>query len=160
VESCRACAAEMAELRESAAFMESQVLLAEPPPEIWQNVRARISYLQPPAPAPGFLGLLGMHRWAAAAATLTVIAAVGLGLWSYRRYEQTQQLNEYMNAYIQERESQRSGYRVPVLNVPFSPKTGQGATEPAVGRRGYDFNPFVQIDSTSYSNPFRTEAQR
>lgn len=159
-EACPSCAAELLALKDSAAFVEPRVHAVELRPEVWQGVRARISAMEAPAPGLGLLGFIEMHRRATAAAALIATVAVVIGLWDYVRYEQSQkQLDQYMNAYIQQREAQNVP-RAPALNVSTKQNPAHGAISPVVYRGGYDGNPFLQIDFIPDSNPFRVEAQR
>ena len=160
VAACRSCASELAALEDSAGFFGANLREVEPASEVWQDIRTRISVMEAPTPALGLLGFLELHRWAVAGAALIITAVVGISVWGYWRREQSdRQLREYMNAYIQQRESQNPG-RMSVPND-SSPQVKRDATaKPNPYRGDDDFNPFMQVDYTPYSNPFRAEAQR
>jgi anti-sigma factor RsiW len=150
LEACPGCRDEYSALVESATLIDSHAGVAQLRPEVWQNVRARISAMEAPVPGRGFLGFLELHRWTAAAAMLLVVAAVALGVWSYLRYEQSQkELQDYMNAYIQQRGAQDAGSTASVLKA----RDSQGPAVPRI----YGNNPFVQADETEPINLFRTE---
>jgi anti-sigma factor RsiW len=156
---CRSCSAELQAMKESAAFLDSRVRTVEPRPEMWQNVRARISVLEAPAPSDGLTGFIEMHRWATVAAGLIAAVALAAGAWEFISYEQSQkQLRQYMNAYVQERESRDAG----ASPGKFSPSTGAVPRSPIspVAFSGDDSNPFLKVDSIPDGNPFRAEAQR
>ncbi len=156
---CRSCAAELEALEEAAALMDSRVKMVEPRPEIWHNVHARISAMEVPAPGAGLLGFIEIHRWATVAVALIAAVVLTAGVWEFMLYEKSQnQLQHYMNAYIQERESRdMTASRPPGT----SPKAGAAPRSPItpVALSTEDSNPFLQIESIPDSNPFR-EAQR
>jgi anti-sigma factor RsiW len=159
LEACRKCAAELSELKESYAFVESNAVAAEIRPEMWQQVRSRIVVISPPDPAGTFHYLFYQNRWIAAAAALAATAVLAFGFWTYLRYEQSsKQLQNYMNAYIERREAARPR-RAPSLDASASRRAQSEAVAVPTDFPG-DGNPFVEVDSTPYSNPFNTEAQR
>lgn len=152
VRACAPCAAELDALKHSAMFLDS-VDVKELRPELWQNIEARISKMDPPVTNPGLFGLMEVHRWLTAGAVATM-AAVVFGVWGYVRYEQSQkQLERYMNTYIQEREAQRP------ISFPDMPSGQNPEFTPASMREG-DRNPFVEVQPIFYSNPFSAETQR
>jgi anti-sigma factor RsiW len=159
-ESCRSCAAELRALKDSAEFVESRVHTVELRPVVWQGIRGRISAMEAPEPTVGLIGFIEMHRWVIATTALAAVFALMIGFWSYMRYEQSQkQLDRYMNAYIQQRET-RNASITPVPKVTPEQEAAPGIISPLVYRGDYDGNPFLQIDSVPESNPFRMEAQR
>ena len=156
---CRTCSAELGELKESFSFVETHLAAAELRPEVWQQVRSRVATLTPPEPAGVLQELFQKHRWVTATAASAVTAALALGFWGYLRYEQSsRELRNYMNTYIEQREALRPP-EIRALDV-FSSQSSE--TNPVAVPTDFpgDRNPFVEVDSTPYSNPFRTEAQR
>jgi anti-sigma factor RsiW len=156
---CRKCAVELEEMKESFAFVESHMVAAELRPEVWQQVRSRVATIAPPEPAGALQELFQKYRWVTATAALMVTSALAFGFWGYLRYEQSsRELQKYMNTYIEQREALRPP-EIPVLDA-SSPQHVK--TNPVAVPTDFpgDRNPFVEVDSTLYSNPFRTEAQR
>jgi len=156
---CRKCSVELEGMKDSFAFVEAHLAAAELRPGVWQQVRSRVATIPPPEPAGAFQDLFQKHRWITATAALFATAAMAFGLWSYLRYEQSSRaLQKYMNAYIEQREA----LRPPENRLRDVSASQHLKTNPVVDPTDFpgDRNPFVEVDSTLYSNPFRTEAQR
>jgi len=120
-------------LQSVANMVTANIAEIEPRPEIWHNVRARLS-ARPSSPQRKSWPevLLGWQRLALATAA---VIALTVGIWGYFRYQNSQgELNEYMTRYIQFRELQEH----------------ENAVEPAR-------NPFSVVNFSPEENPFRAE---
>jgi len=151
---CEACREEYQSLELSARFVDSHLGEIEIRPQAWNSVRARISSMQATSPTPGLYQWLISNPWWGATATALVTLALTLGLWGYVRHQATQRdLMQYMSQYIQAREAQEQAAQVQVDS------TGKPASDFEVFHPEYVNNPFVTVESTTDTNPFRSEDQ-
>jgi hypothetical protein len=141
---CAACAEELQSLGKAAEYVESQIRELSPRPEMWRFVQARIS--AEPVRRSSFFGSLFMP-WRIAAATLAVIAALGLG---YTEYQQIQKKNleKFVSTYLRQRETQVRARAVVMKHAENSNVDNPFAD-----------NPFIEVNATPANNPFGTEDQ-
>ncbi len=147
---CRACAQEFQGLKASAVFVESHAPELELRPQVWHNVRARISTAPAPARLEGLLDLILGRRWLAAIATVALL--VTIGTWGYLRHQESQkQLSRYMAEYIQTREMQEQREHARSSQTPIT------VADAGNDRSESDNNPFVVVQFSPDENPFKSE---
>jgi len=152
LEECPPCQDELQALQGAAAFVESHARKVEPVPEIWNNLRARIAAMPPPAGRPGFFQFLVVNRWAAMAATLASTAVLALGLWGYLAHQASQKaIESYMNDYILMRSVTDRLYAVEMRQWRHL-RSEEGVPWTPVSE-----NPFVDQRPVSLANPFVSE---
>ena len=139
LETCKSCAQELRSLMEAALLVESHLPQLEPCSKTWNLVQAQI----PTHTKPYFFRLCVPSGWRAVTATSIVILALVFGLWGYIQHEKTQRdLEEYMSQYIRAREAQEQMQYLDQTDYEYNP---------------YAENPFAEVRSVSFSNPFRSE---
>ncbi len=147
---CTACAGELESLTESALLVESHATAVEVSPEIWRNVKARISQL--PAPAESWFEMIFGRRWLAAVVTTALVLT--MGTWGYIRYQDSERaLARYMSEYIRERDQQEQVYRARME------RGGQDLFQSAQEHPETADNPFVVVHYSPNENPFRSEGR-
>jgi hypothetical protein len=147
---CGKCSNELQELAESASYLETRIKEIPLKPEIWNNVKAQLSTME--AAQPSSFSLYWLWRLPKVTATvLATTSILALGYWGYFNYEQSQEsLRYYMNAYVTARNSQLHGPQASLALTSADSKAG--------GRSQLDTdNPFVELLSDTYQNPFRSE---
>jgi len=139
---CGSCGRELAELELAAAFVGERVATLEPGPQLWNNLRARITAL-PAEPGPAWMiGGWPANRWLAALGGLAAAAAVVAALWGYLGYRESERsLQRYMASYIEQRGA---------ILEPASVFRSDAAIDPLI-------NPFARMQTESFENPFRSE---
>jgi anti-sigma factor RsiW len=149
---CRQCADELQSLTVSAGFVASHAKEISLKPEIWNQVRSRISAVDVTTRSVGFLPLWLWDRWWRTASALAATAALTLGFWGYLRYAESQSsLRAYMDEYVSARNAQEQMQRAPGV-------AASGDVDEAESARQVKFdNPFAETDEDSYNNPFHTE---
>jgi anti-sigma factor RsiW len=154
LELCGTCLEEYRSLEQSARFVEIHAAELQIRPEIWNNVRARISTLEAPATSPGVFHWLTVNPWWSAATAVVAMAVLALGLWSYSSHQRAQrELVQYMTQYIQARDAQEQALQA------SSAGRAQPGTEVGVFHTEYMDNPFVTVEANADRNPFRSEDQ-
>ena len=149
---CPPCHEELHTLREAAAFVESHAREVEPVPEIWNNLRARITEMPAPAGPSGFFQFLVVNRWAAAAATLASTAVLALGLWGYMEHQASQRAFEsYMSDYLLMRTVTERLHGLQIRQAK------QLLSEGGVTRSMRSENPFLDGRPVPLANPFILE---
>jgi anti-sigma factor RsiW len=152
---CPPCRTEYEGLQESVSFVASHAPAIEPMPELWNNLRARISELPAAPRSSGLSAYFLMNRWAAAAATLaaTVVLAIGLSAYYQHLDRQRKDLEEYRNAYVQMRTMQERDYIELIRET--------RADVPPIGIRAHleAENPFARPPREAPNNPFKVEAR-
>ena len=152
LEECPPCQDELQALRGAAAFVESHAREVDPVPEIWNNLRARIAAMPPPASRSGFFQFLVVNRWAAMAATLTSTVILALGLWGYLAHQSSRKaLESYMSDYIAMRAVTER------LHAVEARQWRHLKSEGGVARTPFPENPFVDHRPVSLANPFVSE---
>jgi anti-sigma factor RsiW len=152
LEKCPPCDDDYRGFKDAAVFMERQARELEPSPEIWNQLRARISEMPAPANSSGYFGFLAVNRWAGAAVTLAATVVLALGLWGYRQYQESQaQIESYVNEYIVTRSVAERIHAVQLRQV-RKVHAGSDSAIPKVLE-----NPFTEIRPVSLTNPFQTE---
>jgi anti-sigma factor RsiW len=163
VKCCRSCAEELSGLTRSSDFLEGVLNPIQPKQELWAQVCARISVAEPPHPAGWFSlrWLLGTSAWTRSALALAGTAAAAVimvGGWGYvRQHESEKQLQQYVTVYAKQRQQQLAQI---APSATFGPAGASDGLTPASDQGKYDGNPFVEVYSTPYNNPFRAEEQR
>ncbi len=142
---CPPCQEQYDDLVKSVSFVVDHTDVLEPVPEIWNNLRARIAEMPPPAESGVMSRFLTMTRWPAMIATLAATLILAVGMWGYYQHEQSQrELESYMNEYIQMRTAQEN------LNIQRINQTQDEAGAGLILE-----NPFADIRPAVFTNPFR-----
>jgi len=151
---CDECAGDLELLRRAARLVESNVPEIEPPAALWNRIQGRI--LPMPAPdarGPAWWDLIWSRRWLAAAASLVLLAAAGVGVRGFlARQASEDDLRRYMSEYVTTREAERRQHLEIASGAAGTPRAAETA-----GGTGY--NPFAVRDTSSFDNPFRSEEQ-
>jgi anti-sigma factor RsiW len=158
---CPPCDSEYRDLREAGVFIESHAGDVAPVPELWNNLRSRIAEMPPPTNSSGFFRFLVMNRWVAATATVGATVVLAIGIWSYMRYQDSQQeLQSYMNQYLEQRSLMEQIHSQQIRRANYSPATIADREDIIVDNPfAVTGNPFAGMRPVSLDNPFQTEAR-
>jgi len=152
LEACPPCREEYRDLNESAAFIERHAAELDPIPEIWNNLRARISEMPPPAAARGFFPFLILNRWVAATATLGATLVLFLGMWGYMQYRASdREFQAFVSEYLLQRSIEE---RIHALQIRQARNMASGGK---IIRSAFPENPFSELRPASVTNPFQPE---
>jgi hypothetical protein len=150
---CGTCSHEMQALTSSAGFIESHIKEIPLKPEIWNNVKARLSTEEIRQHA----GFSSFWLWNWPKVTATAFAAVSVmafGFWGYLHYEESQEnLRHYMNEYVTVRDAQLQKLGMSTAFASASPQTT------GILHLEETDNPFAEPLTDSYHNPFRSEGE-
>jgi anti-sigma factor RsiW len=150
--SCRHCAEELSSLSDSANFINSRTKEIPLKPEIWNNIRARLSTMDVSTRSAGFSLFWQWHRWWVAATAVATAMGLALGFWGYLRYAESQaSLRVYMEEYVAARKAQEQMPRIPATLV-----SGNPSEAGMISSENSD-NPFSEPVAISYNNPFHSE---
>jgi anti-sigma factor RsiW len=149
---CRHCTGELQSLNDSADFIESHTREIPLKPEIWNNVRARLSTMDVTTPSTAVSLFWQWQRWWVTATAFAATAGLALGFWGYLRYAESQaNLRYYMNEYVTSRNVQEQAPKVPVTLISDNPG------EAGIIHSEYADNPFAEPPANLNANPFHSE---
>jgi anti-sigma factor RsiW len=152
LEMCPPCNAEYRDLSASADFVDTHARDLEPMPEIWNNLRARISEMPSPANSGGIFQFLTVNRWAAAMATLAATVVLAIGIWGYQQHQATErEFETFVNEYLVQRSVAERIHALQIRQTRNIIPTGE--LTPAA----FLENPFAEGRAKSMTNPFQSE---
>jgi Putative zinc-finger len=151
---CEPCAAEHREMESALKFTRLHTPPLSLRPEVWDGIHDGIATFRPsPRPANALFAAL-LSRWRAAAAIAAIAAIIAVGFWSYLRYQSSEEeFRQYMNTYLSLRDEQERLYHTSAAAIQSSLSEVE-----AIHPEDID-NPFVEPESSSFDNPFRSEDQ-
>lgn len=153
MQGCSSCRAELESLEKASRLVAAHLPEIEPGPDAWDRVAARIAADGAGRRQARILPFPKLRPWITAAAALaaSLILGVGLwGIWQHRRSEDA--LHQYMNEYVQKRNTQEEVDHRPVAVVKSEPWTADASSSDVSD------NPFVEVNAGETDNPFRSEA--
>jgi len=146
LEGCPPCSMELRLLQASAQLADSHLEVIEPSSRIWHGIHRELAEGRPLGD-PAIVNFIFARRWLAASALAAGLLVTGFGITMYwQRRAAASELQSYMAAYIEQRESKEATHRP------------AGMQQPDLKHREFADNPFVvSAVSVEYRNPFRRE---